>query len=436
MSTITRVAKAMQRVLTEEANEAAEKTGFVKRERKFSGASFVQTLTFGWLSKGDASLGELNQAAAAVGVEISQQGIDKRFGPEAAECMRQVLEAAMEEVIKAEPATIPILQRFNGVHLLDSSTIGLPEKLAEIWPGCNSNQGKTAALKIQVDINYSNGSLHKLWLQAGRKHDQCEQAQSIELPKGALRIADLGYFKLEWLKNAAKNGVFWLSRLKTGTNLYTVEGQVLELGTWLTSQKTVRVDMPIRMGAKHQIQCRLLAERVPPTVAAERRRKLKRNAQKKGQTLSKVRLALADWTLLITNLSAEQLSLEEALVLYRVRWQIELLFKLWKSVGLVDESRSQNPWRVLCEVYAKLLAMIIQHWIFLTGFWMLPNRSLTKAAQTVQKYAFSLALLCNKSKRLLVDTLSAINRCLLAGCRINSRHHQPNTYQLLLEFDA
>ena len=74
-----------------------------------------------------------------------------------------------------------------------------------------------------------------------------------------------------------------------------------------------------------------------------------------------------------------------------MRWQIELLFKLWKSHGRVDESRSTKPWRILCEVYAKLLAMLVQHWVFLVSFWAYPDRSLTKAAQTVQKHALHLA---------------------------------------------
>ena len=68
------------------------------------------------------------------------------------------------------------------------------------------------------------------------------------------------------------------------------------------------------------------------------------------------------------------LSLEEALVLARCRWQLELLWKLWKSYGRIDESRSQNPWRVLCEIYAKLLGMLVQHWTLLASCWSQPDR--------------------------------------------------------------
>jgi hypothetical protein len=81
---------------------------------------------------------------------------------------------------------------------------------------------------------------------------------------------------------------------------------------------------------------------------------------------------------------AERLTLQEALVLAHARWQIELLFKLWKSQGGIDESRSTHPWRILCELCTKLLAMVIQHWVLLTSCWRSPDRSLVKAAQTVR----------------------------------------------------
>jgi hypothetical protein len=145
------------------------------------------------------------------------------------------------------------------------------------------------------------------------------------------------------------------------------------------------------LGETQRQPARLLAGRVPPAVAAERRRRLRATARKKGRTVRARRLAVAAWTMLVTNVPAERLTVREALVLGRARWHIELLFKLWKSQGRVDESRSLKPWRILCEVYAKLLAMVVQHWLFLVSCWAYPHRSLTKAAQTVQKHALHVA---------------------------------------------
>jgi hypothetical protein len=111
---------------------------------------------------------------------------------------------------------------------------------------------------------------------------------------------------------------------------------------------------------------------------------------------------------------------------------IELLFQVWKRHGRVDESRSTKPWRILCAVYAKLLAMLVQHWVFLVSCWAAPNRSLVTAAQTVQKHALHLASTCGSHQRLLA-ALRTVQRCVAAGCRMNRRKKSPNTYQLLLD---
>ena len=118
-------------------------------------------------------------------------------------------------------------------------------------------------------------------------------------------------------------------------------------------------------------------------------------------------------------------------MLSRIRWQIELLFKLWKSHGRLDTSRSSKPWRVLCEVYAKLIARVIQHWVFLIGCWTYPDRSLTKAAQTVQQHAMHLASTFSCPLR-FVKAMATIQGCLAVGCRMNRRKRVPNAYQLLL----
>jgi sulfur relay (sulfurtransferase) complex TusBCD TusD component (DsrE family) len=175
---------------------------------------------------------------------------------------------------------------------------------------------------------------------------------------------------------------------------------------------------------------RLLAVRVPQEVAAARRRRLRAAARKKGRQASATRLALAAWTLLVTNGPSDRLTLREALVLARVRWQIELLLKWWMRHGRVDESRSTKPWRILCEVYAQLLAMLVQHGVWLVSCWAYPHRSLVKAAQTGQKQALHLASTLGSLRRFLT-ALSTVQRCVAAGCRMNRRKKHPNTYQLL-----
>ncbi|EDN67947.1 transposase, IS4 family [Beggiatoa sp. PS] len=85
----------------------------------------------------------------------------------------------------------------------------------------------------------------------------------------------------------------------------------------------------------------------------------------------------------MTTAPAYKLSFDEALVLYGARWQIELLFKLWKSHAKLETSIRCHPWRILTEISIKMLAGLVQHWIILMGCWNHPNRSLVKAAQVI-----------------------------------------------------
>jgi hypothetical protein len=335
--------------------------------------------------------------------------------------------------VAAKPVAIPILQRFSGVYVLDSTTISLPDCLASVWHGCGGTAtGSAAALKVQVLWNLTTGSLHWVGLQDGRANDRSAPVQHLALPAGALRIADLGYFSLDHIAMAQTQGSFVLSRWYPQTALFTLDGTALNLLDVLRQHAESSLDWEVRLGARHRLRVRLLAVRVPQEVADQRRRRIRKEAREKGQPVSASALALAEWTICVTTVPAEQLTVAEAVVLLRARWQIELLFKLWKSQGQVDTWRSQQPWRMLCEVYAKLLAMLVLHWMVLASCWQYPARSLVKATQTVQGHALALGAAVATSGAESTVCLCRIARCIGVGCRINSRHKHPNTYQLLL----
>ncbi len=433
MTSLAQVAAALQFVLSEVADAAAHEVGFIRRRRVWTGAAFVRTLVLGWLGTPAATLSDLTQVAAKLGVSVSPQGLTQRFGPAAAALLERVLAAAIAQVVAAEAVAVPLLQRFAGVYVLDSSTVALPDGLAAVWHGCGGRvaQGTQAALRLTVRLDLGTGRLDGPGVTAGRTQDRSSALQHAPLPPGALRLADLGFWSLEVFRRIAADGACWLSRLNLQVAVFAADGARLDLPAWLGRQEE-RVDAPVLLGAAARLPGRLLGVRVPPAVAAERRRVVRAAARREGQTPPAARLALADWTLLVTNVPADRLSVAEALVLARARWQIELLFKLWKSHGKIDESRGTDPWRVLCEVYAKLTAMVVQHWVLLVGCWVFADRSLTEAAKTVRREATCLVGAI-RSVAGLVAALAAIRRCLTAGCQIDRRKTKPSTFQLLLD---
>lgn len=146
-----------------------------------------------------------------------------------------------------------------------------------------------------------------------------------------------------------------------------------------------RVELLALLGVQQRLPVRVLIERVPEEVAQERQERIREAAQAHGRQASEEILSLTNWTIVLTNVPRRMLDCDQVLILLRLRWQIERLFRLWKEHGHIDEWRSKKPWRILCEIYAKLSAMVIQQWLVQAGCWQEPHRSLFKAAQAVRR---------------------------------------------------
>lgn len=424
-TTIPQLSQSLQKLLIEDANELGRSSGFIKRQRKLNGSSFARSVIFGWQANPQASLEELCQSAGASGVTISPQGLQDRLNsPEAAGFMRQLLERAVTYVVEHQTNRASLLARFNGVYIQDSTTIDLPLALREMWAGCGNQNSQKAGLKIQTLLDYQQGHL-TLNLVAAKRHD-CP-LQSLDLPVGSLRLADTGYFKVASLRQLSQVGVWWVSRLPARVGVWQ-QDHVQHLADFLAQQARDTIDTTIELSAQ-RLSCRLLAVRLPDPVAQQRRARAQAESKRRSQGIQATTLDLCDWTILVTNLDGAQLTLEDALILLRLRWQIELLFKLWKQTLAVDEWRSQQPWQILTEVYAKLLIALIQHWFCVIGAWHLPQLSLVKATLMLRKHAFHL-LVALPHWHALIAALSTI-LAQLPRCLIQKRKTRPATFQLL-----
>lgn len=434
MGSIAKICQNLQEIMINKAEDVESE--FIQRSRQISGKNFSQTLVFGWLNNPHASVENLAQFGMHVGLEISSQGLNKRFTKGAAEFLKALLLDMIEHRVVGESADQPLLKRFSHVYLEDSSIITLNDKLASTWQGCGGNEkASRSALKLQVRLDVNRGELDGPHLAEGRMHDNLASRtfQETFQPK-ALYLRDLGYWHLSTFKGMGQKGAFWLSYYKTST-LLTVDGEVQSISKLLLNHPEDQLEIDIKLGKNHQLPARLFAQRVPEKMAAKRRRRVKEKYKRQGKTVSKERLTLCDWTILVTNIPSDLLSFEEAMVLIRVRWQIELLFKLWKSHGYIDESKSQNPWRQLCECYAKLIGMVLQHWILTVSVWQFPDRSLTKAAQVIRDFALPLAQAIS-SLDSLNQQICCLKKSLAKHCRINRSKKSLRNYQLLEQFSG
>ncbi len=220
-------------------------------------------------------------------------------------------------------------------------------------------------------------------------------------------------------------------RLQWGTRLSTRSGHHIDLRGILPQREGQAVEQGVLLGKQARLPVRLILVRVSEEVAEQRRKRLRETAQDHGREASPEVLYLAGWTIVVTNVPRARLSIPDALVLLRLRWQIERLFRLWKEHGQIDEWRTKNPWRIVCEVYGKLAAMLIQQWLIQDGCWQDPWRSLVKAAAVVRREANRIMVALYEGG--LPQVLRSIVRCMRAGCRLDRRSTRLSTVQLLLE---
>ena len=157
--------------------------------------------------------------------------------------------------------------------------------------------------------------------------------------------------------------------------------------------------MRVQLGDKRH-PCRLVAVHVSPEIAARRRQRIREKAHDRGREPSREYLQLQEWTIFITNCPPLLLKWKEIVVLYRARWQIERLFKLWKSYNhLADRDAGAPAAQQLTKVYVTLIAVIIQHGILLMAVWLDGRRSLWRAATSLPTWIGQLiAVIDDKAK--------------------------------------
>jgi len=431
MAIVAKVARLVEGLLNSWAEEVAQRVPVVKRRRKFSPATLAQTFILGFLAKPRASDEDLARMAARCGVLVTTQAVEQRFTQDTADFLEALFRRAVRERLRADRTLAPLLERFPAVFLQDATAIALPEELGDRFPGCGGSYGAgRAVLKCQTRLDLKSGALDAVSLEAGRDCDQRTPLQWDTATPGALRIADLGYFDTEVFRHLGAHQQRWISRLAFGTEVSTRDGAPVARIDDLFAPGLAVVDRDVLLGKAAKIPCRLVAWRVPAEVAARRRRKLIATARDKGNPPpSSRRLGWCDWMIFVTNVPQEELSPQEIGVLYRARWQIELLFKRWKSLGALAEMTGSTAVRRLVRFWSRLLSLVIQQWVLQATAWGDRRCSLFKAWKAIGDQATALASACRAAER-LAEEIALIGRMLTTTSRRDKRK-QPGTFELL-----
>jgi hypothetical protein len=283
--------------------------------------------------------------------------------------------------------------------------------MVDQYPGCGG-AGPEASLKVQLTFEFLYGNLSQIILRPGREPDGSHRDYLDQIEPGSLSLTDLGYFVLDSFKTIAQEKqAYYVSRFFPQTGLLTPAGAPIDLAQFLAQQPRQAFELEVLMGTrkKHRLPCRLICIPVPKEVADRRRHKAKQKARCKGRSLSQTALALLDWIFFVTNVPQSMLSLEQVAQLYRVRWQIELVFKLWKSYCGLKQLNGRRRERVLFELYAKMIGLVLTH--FLIAPWRMPQAtrinqeiSPVKVRLIFQRYARDL----NRSLTVVADFVAVL----------------------------
>jgi len=178
-----------------------------------------------------------------------------------------------------------------------------------------------------------------------------------------LALGDRGYANPPGIASVVEDGGDVLVRVnRRALPMATRDGEPLDLMAWLRSLKghAPREQPVVVYSREHQreIEGRLVAMRLP---AAEAEKARVRVRTELGNKTSGLDLEAAQYVVLFTTAPATRLSTEMSLALYRLRWQVELAFKRWKSLCHFDRLPKYRDDTILTWLYAKLLLALLLH---------------------------------------------------------------------------
>lgn len=417
----------------EEVDAMARECEFVRRKSPVTGMRFMLTFTTGLLNTPEGTLAQLAAFLdATCETPVSPQAVDERINAQAKEFLGMCLRRALKMSAEMPRGALDALAAFDHVYVIDSTNFELHPGLAPQFKGSGGG-ASAAAMRIQFAFDFCSGIMH---VEVGdvRLTDAAALARLLEteaLPAEGtcLFLFDLGYFKLSTFAHiSSRPNHHFLSKLQFNVRLSDLDGTDLNLQNILKT-KPSEFELDILMDGT---RCRLVGRRLSDEAAGQRIRKAnKASESKSGRISDKYRLFL-HYALFVTSLPP-QFGMAQLHALYRIRWQVELTFKVWKSILSIHVIRSAKENRVLCEVYGKLIvavlagAMSAAALVFLQGTAISPH----KAARHIKSVAVNWALAILKGPVGHRAFLGKLLRALGRLCRKTRQRNKPTIEDIL-----
>jgi Transposase DDE domain len=362
---LSTVEKLTEFFSSDQIDASARRTKFVQRTSKITGKLVLALVTFGRWSTPKTTVAQLAAKAAQLDqpVELTPAALQQRMTARAVAFLREVLQLAF--VQRHAVGTVcedGLFAAFGRVHIVDSTGFGLPESLAAEFPGAGGS-GSKAGAKIQLVWDYKSQTFEHFALIPGNvpENKYVETVVGLAQPH-SLFLFDLGYFKLAAFAQIASAHAYFLSRLNHQTTLREVLGgrtQPLDLPQCLRHDSRALLEKAVLLGPRDPVAARLIAVRMPEAIVNERRRQAYAVAKQRGYTPSQAHLTLLGWNLFVTNVPVTVWPPKTVGIVYSFRWQIELVFKAWKSGLHLATLTSTTKHSTRCYLYGRMSLIVL-----------------------------------------------------------------------------
>jgi hypothetical protein len=327
--------------------------GFMQRERTITPATLVPSLISTLGAEKVETLADLTRAFVGfAGVDVSYKAYHDRLSLKGFPIMMQrVFERLCAQLIMQSLRFMPQspFSRFKAISIQDGTSYALHDGLKERFPG-RFNTVKPAAIELHATLDLLTETLTKVSLAPDTESERAFLPEPASLA-GTLLLADRGYPSFAYLKAVEEVGGSFVMRAKGNLASWVlgayVDGQLVEL------EEAVPLPDYIK---RHDAD--LLDLLIEPRC---------------GSGFHVLRMIVIKTTkgriYLLTNLPADEFSAEMVGLAYRLRWQVELMFKEWKSYANLHAFVTRDPhiaegliWASLCAaVLKRFLAQAAQH---------------------------------------------------------------------------
>ena len=330
-----------------------------------AGKDFVELMTTELMEEPAVSLEGLCDLLVDLNpqAEMTPQALHQRFNSYAVTYLQEVFQLALRQQLEPICNRLPFgaLAPFGRVLLEDSTQCRFHAKLATTFKG-SGGSASPSAVKIDLIYDVLHHSVLEMHLSNGTAADQGRALAIIpHLRPDDLVLRDLGYLSLESLRQIEARDAWYLSRFSKGVEVYLEAAAhapallvVEHLQRYYRDESVI--DLPVYIGHE-RVPCRLLAYRLPDRVVQERRRKALEEARKKGRELSQESLDWLSFGLDITHVSQPVWPAKVVGTVYRLRWQVELTLRNWKSLLKINVWKGTRPERIKCMIYGRLITI-------------------------------------------------------------------------------